>query len=260
MKVGPNQRAYVKAQVSKDAVRFVPSHEKYVSCAPPTCHLISSPAPPTLPTALLRKDIRAKSPGLSRLKTMVGPDGGLIIPFTDLNGNIVAANATDATGLNRRIEFSTTTQTQRINFASPVAFGTTVCVANANSPIENCFDLPPGCDSYGCTASKTTITAAYSESSAPVFSFVLVSDPLNFESELMALHPPQVSGTRSLRYVLRMTGTGEEHIIDSAGKETVTNFTIDRQHGDKMSIDTKFATLGNARLSVESSGAQVTPI
>jgi len=31
---------------------------------------------------------------------------------------------------------------------------------------------------------------------------------------------------------MKLDGTGEEHVVDSQGNDAVTNFTIDRQHGN----------------------------
>jgi hypothetical protein len=243
-----HQLPSVKMLVTATGPAIVVSQGTYERCLPPSCYL-NFPLPPQ------KSDNRPSgtamsSPRLQLQKLIfVAADGTWILPVFDSSGNVIGATGRDAGGTDREIEFATNIESNYVRFRNPVPNGAiTVCYPVSGQP-PICHDviLPEACDSYGCNVYKTTMTATYSEQSVPKFEFKQVTDPFNFEAvvQMSELNTRVIgsggnSSAQEVQYILRMNGTGEEHILDFDGNDLKTLFTIDRQHGNTMSITPKF--------------------
>jgi hypothetical protein len=177
----------------------------------------------------------------------IAKDGTLIKPFYDDSGNLAGAAGRDSNGVNRKIEFSTNVDSQWIPFHNaPVEFCSAGAVISGGTSTRVCFpgNPPPGCDNFGCNVYKTTTYITYSEEFLPRFRFTIVVDPMNYESqvrvnELVRSGSEPGSGVTELLYVMRMDGTGEEHVTSLGGNVSRTAFTFNR-HDGTLSINPNF--------------------
>ena len=242
-----------KILVSREGIRIVEANGKYERCLPPACRLIFPDLPIRSSQPIPRRTADGTSkPSFAKMVLFVGNDGTEIVPSYDEYGNIIGGIGRDTSGTERKLEFTTTTESQYVPFQHPIVISADPgdCQAKGNLTICRNTVIPPGCDSFGCTLYKTTITGIYSEESNPTLQFRLLIDPFNYETQVQVdrlrgggvVGATAISSVKSLRYVLRLDGTGEEHVIDSVGNDSVTTFTIDVQHGT-MSIPSKFNTL-----------------
>jgi hypothetical protein len=248
--------ARTKMVVEAEGTRIFPSHDVYEKCLPPSCYLIYTWLPVSSTRRVPRVAFTSREGPIKTNRfplVFVASDGSIIFPEFDNNGNVTGATGRDVNGADREIHFSTTIDSQYVPFQHPIPYidGVGNCQIQGNILICEQYTIPPGCDSFGCNVYKTTMTATYYEQSTPKFTLTMITDPFNYEAELgtarilekVVIPTPHKPFVQSLRYVMKLDGTGEEHVVDSQGNDVITNFTIDRQHGNAFSITPKFGTL-----------------
>jgi hypothetical protein len=253
---------HIKVSSDQDGgTRLRPSYIAFDSCQYPSCYLAFQPvagAPLKTRNPLDPPEI----PQIYKMKSdaFVGSDGTPIKPYYGQYGELNAASGRDTKGIDHDIRFYTNIERRRISHPAIdltrfpngkiCRNGHTGKVVPEGELGAFCSSLiPPGCDSFGCDIFKTTATAIYSEQAVDLFEYQITVDAFNSETQIRitrnatASGPTLASSVHSLRYLTRMDGTGEEHIVDNANNDAITTFTIDRENSDKPSIAPKFAVL-----------------
>jgi len=181
--------------------------------------------------------------------TFTASDGTKIFPEYDSAGHVVGATGTDAAGVVRSIHFDTSVEWDKLNWNADLPFecytqgygGT--CDYNGQTIPK--VHLPDYCYPGYCEVAKTTIVGKYYERGAEVFHYSTVIDPYNYQVFLEMSMPDSriyIPGTRTkVRYRLGMDGNGEQHLVYTGQADDVTLFSVDRQHGNALSIAPQFA-------------------